>query len=145
MLKLFLLATYLAFAAHEQLLFSQQREENKAVQPSLYEFILVKVRPGMRQDFMSFLEKEFIPLYRENRYQKSVKTFLEDAGGEWDLIVVFEYADYSAFGKSKDKHNELLARKIPDEKERAEFIRKFQGYIDSHRHLFYREVPELSK
>lgn len=115
-----------------------------AALPQLHEFILVKVIPGMRQEFMDFLKDEYMPLQRDNEFIKSRKIYLEDAGAEWDFIVIMAYDDYTAFDKSKKRYDELVQKKYPGQAERSKYLKRFQGLVDRHQHMFYKSLPGLS-
>lgn len=112
--------------------------------PGLHEFILVKVIPGMRQEFIEFLEKEYMPLQRPNEFIKRRTVYLEDAGAEWDFIVILTYDDYTALDNSKRRYEELMRQTYPAEAERLKYLKRFQGLVDRHQHMFYREMPRLS-
>ncbi len=114
-------------------------------QAELHEFILVKIVPGKRAEFLEFLKSEYIPLQRQDQHIKRFSYYLEDRGLEWDLIVVITYDDYAEVGKSQHRFNEILKRKYPVELERKDFLSRFQGLVDKHRHMFYHNLPALSK
>ena len=114
-------------------------------QAELHEFILVKIVPGKRAEFLEFLKSEYIPLQRQDQHVKRFTYYLEDRGLEWDLIVVITYDDYAEAGKSQYRFQEILKQKYPDEQERTDFVSQFQSLVDKHQHMFYRNLPALSK
>jgi hypothetical protein len=120
---------------------SQGEESREA---ALHEFILVKVVPGKRAEFLEFLESQYLPLQRQDQHIRGMTYYLEDRGLEWDFIVVISYDDYAAAGRSQQRFQEILAKEFPEERHRIAFLSKFQGFVDRHEHMFYRDLPEFS-
>jgi len=110
----------------------------------LHEFIMIKVVPGKRFEFLDFLSAEFVPLQKEDPSVKHLKYYVEDRG-EWDVIMVMTFNDYADVGKSRDGIEKLLKRKYADDGDRRDYWMRLESYMAEHKHLYYRDVPAFEK
>ena len=99
-----------------------------------------------RATLAALLEEYHTKVTMKNEFVLSEKTmwhfWTEDSR---EIVTISEYADWNSIEKAGDRSSELEKQAWPDAKQRADFMKKMNGYFSHHKDAIYRGLPKLNK